>query len=215
MLQHNYISGLLALSVGVCLAIALILFVPFISGTMYDDKITPMLVVNSIDFSEKIILKNKEIKKPILKKKLKPKRIKELPKKQKKIKKKIIKQKKIIAEIEKNFSTKNKKILKNNVEQFPVPEPIYRVTEKPRLLRQGVKIYPEDMKRLGITATVIIDALIDRQGKVRNTTVFKSAGKSFDDAAITAIKDSIFIPGKISGKPVAVLFRLPIKFNLE
>ncbi len=216
MKQHKYISGLLSLSIGVCLAVALILFVPFIAGSSKDDDIKPMLVVNSIDFSKKIIVKKKKPKKIIIKKKAKP--VKKRPKKPKKIIKKTIVNKKRVMPIEKNFSTNNKiikKVLENNTEQLPVPEPLYRVTEKPRLLRQGVKVYPEDMKRLGITATVIIDALIDRQGKVRKTTVFKSAGKSFNDAAIAAIKDSVFIPGKIAGKPVAVLFRLPIKFNLK
>ncbi len=219
MLHNNYLSKLLSLSIAVFLVAILILSVPFISGTIKDDDITPMLVVNSIDFSKKIIIKKQKIKKTpkkIPKKKLKS--VKKPINKPKKIIKKPILKKKRMVPVEKNFSTKNKrveKIAKNNDEQLPVPEPLYRVTEKPRLLRQGIKKYPEDMKQLGITATVIIDALIDRHGKVRKTTVFKSAGKSFNDAAIQAIKDSVFIPGKIAGKPVAVLFRLPIKFNLE
>ncbi|MFV1983822.1 MAG: energy transducer TonB, partial [Thiohalomonadales bacterium] len=123
----------------------------------------------------------------------------------------------IVKPIDKKFSTKKKEIKKFVLSQeyeIPEPEPIYRVTEKPYFLREGELIYPEDMKRLGKTAIVVVDALIDRKGKVRKTTIYKSAGKSFNDAAINAIKGSLFVPGKIAGKPVAVLYRLSMKFNL-
>ncbi|VAW90820.1 hypothetical protein MNBD_GAMMA22-290 [hydrothermal vent metagenome] len=33
--------------------------------------------------------------------------------------------------------------------------------------------------------------------------------------AILAIRDSVFIAGKVSGKPVAVILRLPITFKLK
>jgi len=215
MLLNSSGTKIIILISGLVISAALIEFIPYISGSMREDEVKPMLVINSIDFHKKIISKEKKIKKskPIKKKKT----VKKKPKKIKKPQKKIVKKQKIVKPIDKKFSTKKKEIKKfvmSKEYEIPVPEPIYRVTEKPYFLREGELIYPEDMKRLGKTAIVVVDALIDRKGKVRKTTIYKSAGKSFNDAAINAIKGSLFVPGKIEGKPVAVLYRLSMKFNL-
>jgi TonB family protein len=216
MSKNKNISLVLSLVLGISFSVVLFLFVPFISGTLQEEEVVPMLVINSIEFTKtEIPDKNKVVKeKPKTVKKIVKKPIKKI----KKAKKKILAKKKVIEPIEKNFSTNKKKVtesVKHEDEVIPIPEPIYRVTEKPQMLRKGELIYPEDMKRLGLTAIVIIDALIDHKGKVRKTSIYKSAGKSFNDAAINAVNNTIFIPGKIAGKPVAVLFRLPMKFYLK
>lgn len=215
---NNLSSKLLTVIVGLTISAVLILAIPFISGSMQEDEVIPMLVINSINFHKKIIIEKKKVPKPKQKviDKLK-KTVKKRSKKVKKIIKKLAKQKKVVKPIEKNFSTRHKKpekVVKTQEDEIPIPEPIYRVTEKPRFLRAIIPTFPYDMQRLGKAAVVTVDALIDRKGKVRKTTIYKSAGKSFDDAAITAIKKSVFIPGKIDGKPVAVLYRMKIKFNL-
>ncbi len=213
----NIREKLFSIFVALILSAALIEFIPYISGALPEDEVKPLLVINSIDFHKKMPAKEKRVKKK-KPKKIKHKKIsKKIDEKISKKPKGIVKKKQMVKPIEKKFSTKNKKvekIVKTQDDEIPTPEPIYRVTEKPYFLREGELIYPEDMKRLGKTGIVIVDALIDRKGKVRKTTIYKSAGKSFNEAAINAIKNSLFVPGKISGKPVAVLYRLSMKFNL-
>jgi len=214
MTLNKYISKAISLILGFSLSIALIIFIPYLSGSIHDDEVNPVLVINSIDFYKKTTLKKKELKK---KPKIVKKKPKKVTKKIKKQQKRIVKKQEIIKPVEKKFSTKKKQVekeLKSQEDEFPTPEPIYRVTERPYILKAIEPKYPPDMHRLGKTAVVTVDALIDRRGKVRRTTIYKSAGKSFDAAAMNAIKKSVFEPGKVNGKPVAVLYRMKIKFNL-
>lgn len=212
--SSSFITKLVSVISGLLLSAALIIFIPYLSGSMQEDEIIPMLVINSIDFHKEIIQQKKELKK---KQKIVKKKPKKAKNKIKKAQRKVVKKKQVIKPIEKNFSTKKKqveKLVQAEDEEIPEPEPIYRITEKPYFLKAIKPIYPTDMYDLGKTAVVTVDALIDRKGKVRKTTIYKSAGKSFDDAAITAVKESIFVPGKIGGKPVAVMYRMKINFDI-
>lgn len=211
-------STSLSLITGLMITVSLFLSVPFISGLMNEDEQEPVLVFNSINLYKKIITPVKNQKKKPKPKVKKPKKkiVKKIPKKIKKEIKKVVKKKKIL---DNKFATKKQKIEKVvekiQPEELPVAEPIYRVSEKPHFLLQANLEYPSDMKVMGKMAVVLLDVLIDRFGKVRKVTVFKSAGKSFDDAAIKAVMASAFTPGNIAGKPCAVILRLPMRFNLR
>lgn len=98
---------------------------------------------------------------------------------------------------------------------LPNPVPIFKLTQAPRFLHREVPVYPETMRNQGISGVVKLEALIDKQGRVRKVNILKSAGKHFDDAAKRAILASSFYPAEVENEPVAVLLRLPVKFDLR
>ena len=104
---------------------------------------------------------------------------------------------------------------KTKTEQLPEPVPLFKLTSLPRFVHKVEPAYPESMRALGKEATVKLELLIDRKGKVRQVTVLKSGGEAFDKAATEALLSSSFIPGNIEGQPVAVRMRIPIRFKLR
>ncbi len=215
---NEFITNSTSVVMGLGITALLFFLIPYISGTRHEAEQKPVMVFNSINLYKKVIdsPKKPRLKKKPIPKKPKKKNILKKPEKIKKRNQKVVKKKK---SVDKLFATQNQKIEKSQelsgLEELPVAEPIYRVSEKPHFLLQAKLKFPEDMRALGKTAVVLVDVLIDSHGKVRKVTIFKSAGKSFDEAAIRAIKDSVFTPGKIAGKPCAVILRLPMRFNLK
>lgn len=97
---------------------------------------------------------------------------------------------------------------------LPTPVPIFQLTQTPRFLHREVPVYPEVMRAQGVTGVVKLEVLIDKEGRVRTIRILKSAGENFDEAAKRAILASNFYPAEINNEAVAVLLRLPVKFNL-
>lgn len=97
---------------------------------------------------------------------------------------------------------------------FPIPVPIFSLTQAPRFLHREMPAYPEIMRASGSSGIVKLEALIDKEGRVREASVVQSAGVYFDEAAKKAILASRFYPAKIGSEPVAVLLRVPVKFEL-
>ncbi len=95
------------------------------------------------------------------------------------------------------------------------PVPTYQLTGLPQFIHKESPVYPPHLRRLGREATVKLELLIDREGKVRDIRVLKSAGAGFDRAAIEAIRASSFTPGNVNGTPVPVLMRVPVRFRLR
>jgi len=101
------------------------------------------------------------------------------------------------------------------VEPLLTPVPIFKLTELPHFLHREAPVYPEAMRAAGRSGVVKLEALIDKQGKVRRVTIITSAGAAFDRAAKAAILASTFSAAKIDKKVVAVRLRLPVRFSLR
>ena len=110
--------------------------------------------------------------------------------------------------------SENMPIEKKLVSSLPLPTPYFKLSDMPRFLHRETPVYPEDMRANGSTGIVELAVLIDGEGKVREITVLKSAGESFDQAAIDAINASTFQPARADGKPVTSLLKMPVKFKL-
>ena len=66
-----------------------------------------------------------------------------------------------------------------------------------------------------IEGTVVIEFLIDKNGKLRNPKVIKDIGGGCGKEAMRVVqKMRDWRPGKQQGRAVPVLFRLPIKVSL-
>ncbi len=74
--------------------------------------------------------------------------------------------------------------------------------------------YPELAKRAGITGKVIIDFVIEIDGKISDIKVVKGIGYGCDDEAVRVVKlMPKWIPAKINGKPIRFKLTLPIVFK--
>jgi len=179
----------------------------------------PFLVLNLMQLPAKplpppkkiIPKKTPPIKKPVLKKK----RLKKVVKKKIPLKptppKPVEKpQPQVVEAVSKAVTAPEPK-----VEPLPTPVPIFKLTELPHFLHREAPVYPEAMRAAGRSGVVKLEALIDKQGKVRRVTIIDSAGAAFDRAAKAAILASTFSAAKIDKKVVAVRLRLPVRFSLR
>lgn len=107
---------------------------------------------------------------------------------------------------------------KKEVEEEPVffvaveemPEPMGGI----QAIQERI-VYPEIAKRAGVEGRVFIKAYVDENGNVTKAEVMKGIGAGCDEAALKAVKETKFKPGKQRGKPVKVQVAVPIVFKLQ
>lgn len=74
--------------------------------------------------------------------------------------------------------------------------------------------YPEMARKAGMEGRVVVEVVIERDGRPSNPTVLRSAGPILDQAAIEAISQLVFRPGKQRNQPVRVRYSIPVTFRL-
>ncbi len=80
---------------------------------------------------------------------------------------------------------------------------------------QSKIVYPEIAKRAGVEGKVYVKAFVDENGNVTKVEVQKGIGAGCDEAAMKAVKETKFKPGKQRGKPVKVQVSIPVVFRLQ
>ena len=75
--------------------------------------------------------------------------------------------------------------------------------------------YTEVARSARMEGVVIIEAIIDTNGRVTDARVLKSLGMGLDDSALDAVKRWRFTPGKLNGQPVPVIYNLTVNFRLQ
>ncbi len=75
--------------------------------------------------------------------------------------------------------------------------------------------YPETARKAGVEGTVIVQFVVDENGKVQNPVIVKGVGAGLDEEALRVVRQLTFKPGKQRGRPVKVRMALPIRFELE
>ena len=88
------------------------------------------------------------------------------------------------------------------------------VEELPEPIRKVAPAYPLAARKAGVSGTVIVQALVDKQGRVRDTRVMKSV-PMLDAAAVAAVRRWVFKPARARGQPVAVWVAVPVRFTLH
>lgn len=74
--------------------------------------------------------------------------------------------------------------------------------------------YPVYARSHNIQGVVIIEALVDEQGRIFGAEVVQSVHESVDKAALKAVTEWSFIPAQKEGKPIMKVVRIPIRFSL-
>jgi len=84
----------------------------------------------------------------------------------------------------------------------------------PKLIKKVEPIYPEEAKKAKIQGTVILELTTDIYGRVKNAKVLESIPE-LDQAAIDAVKQWVYEPALIDGKPKGVIFTVTVTFHLK
>ena len=76
--------------------------------------------------------------------------------------------------------------------------------------------YPRQARRLGQQGTVLLKALVSATGRVEELEIAESSGvKSLDVAALKAVREWRFEPGRENGRAKAMRVRVPVRFELQ
>ncbi len=88
------------------------------------------------------------------------------------------------------------------------------VEELPEAITKVQPLYPDLAREAGVDGQVMVQALVGKDGRVKDTKVVKSI-PMLDEAAIAAVKQWVFKPALSNNKPVAVWVAVPVRFSLH
>lgn len=97
----------------------------------------------------------------------------------------------------------------------PVPPPTLSQQGNPRLLHIYLPEYTDKARDKKIEGELVVRALLQRDGKVKNIKVEKGLGYGLDDRAVTAVKRLGFLPAEVSGREVDASAQIIFDFKLE
>ena len=86
--------------------------------------------------------------------------------------------------------------------------------DQPKIIKKVSPVYPDEAKRQGISGTVVLEVIISEQGLASDIKAVKG-DKLLVPAAIDALKQWIWEPGTIRGKPYPFLTTVSIRFNMK
>ena len=85
-----------------------------------------------------------------------------------------------------------------------------------KLIRQPRPVYPPELQAAGIEGTVMLQAIVGKDGSVLSLKVIKSAGnQALDDAAVASVRQWQYEPTLLNGEPVETMTTISVGFQLE
>ena len=101
-----------------------------------------------------------------------------------------------------------------------VPEPVgpIRVSadfKAPNKIHTVKPLYTEIARKARIEGVVILETVIDKNGRVRDTTVLKGLPFGLTENAVKAVQQWRFEQPVMNGKPVDIIFVLTVRFQLN
>ena len=91
---------------------------------------------------------------------------------------------------------------------------VWKVEQKPRLIRRAIPEYPGFALRAGLQGSVMLKVLLGKDGKAESIQVLKGE-EIFRKSAKEAVGKFLFEPARQSDRPVKVWLVIPIHFKLE
>lgn len=117
-----------------------------------------------------------------------------------------------IAPLSAYSAGKQKKNIENNDFICPLeicPEPVGGLEEIETKI-----IYPELALQYHLEGYVLISAKVNKRGKAENIKVIKGLGLGCDEAAVDAVKQTNFIPGRNNGDEIETEVTFKLNFNI-
>ena len=87
--------------------------------------------------------------------------------------------------------------------------------EIPRVISSVSPIYPDSMRRAGISGRVVLYFIVDENGVVKNARVENASNPAFSRPALDALRKWRFKPGVKDGRKVKTRMRQPMTFSLQ
>ncbi len=84
----------------------------------------------------------------------------------------------------------------------------------PRLLKRVEPVYPEIARQARVQGIVILEAATDSYGRVANVKVLRSV-PLLDEAALDAVRQWLYEPMVVNGRPRGVVFTVTLRFELN
>jgi len=108
----------------------------------------------------------------------------------------------------------------STIDSVPTSESIQEKSTKdekivpPKLILKVEPVYPKEAIEAGIEGAVVVEATTDIYGRVQDTKILSSV-PLLDQAAIDAIRQWVYEPMIIDGKPRGVIFTISCQFRLD
>lgn len=102
-------------------------------------------------------------------------------------------------------------------EAAPPPTRVVRIGGQlvaPKLVRQVPPVYPDLALQAHVSAMVILEALVDTQGNVRDVKVLRGQ-PLFNDAAVAAVRQWRYQPLLLNGQPTEFILSVTVLFRLK
>jgi periplasmic protein TonB len=93
--------------------------------------------------------------------------------------------------------------------------PIGLLDNTPRTRFQPTPPYPHEAKVQGLNGEVLVEFVVDENGRVRDPKVASSSHRVFEEAALRGIAKWVFEPGKRGGRVVPFKMAVPLQFKLS
>jgi len=97
---------------------------------------------------------------------------------------------------------------------WPSPGTYQWIEGKPVALERVPPRYPEAARRMNVSGTVVVEALVGPEGTVLDAIAMEGPAE-LRDAALEAVWQWHFRPAMASGRPLTVWVMLPVKFTLH
>ena len=85
----------------------------------------------------------------------------------------------------------------------------------PTVMEKVEPMYSEEARKAHISGIVILEAVIDQSGAVRDVAVLKGLPYGLSESAADAVRRWKFQPATKNGVPVEVVFNLTVNFRLD
>ena len=125
---------------------------------------------------------------------------------------------------EETVQSKAPRMIPSHVEPAPVNEREGPEIPPPPPIREAIPVYrknpspkyPRVARKRGYQGTVIMEVLVNREGRVEDLRLFESSGYTVLDRAATAsVKNWLFEPGMRGDEKVEMWVKVPIRFRLK
>ena len=89
------------------------------------------------------------------------------------------------------------------------------VEELPSVITMVKPVYPNGARSADLEGNVVVQALVGRDGRVKDVRIKESSNRAFNRSAMNAVRKWVFKPAMAGGKPIAVWVAAPINFKLS
>lgn len=105
-------------------------------------------------------------------------------------------------------------VLSNVIARPEVPVRMIGEIRSPKLIKQVDPAYPEIARQARVEGVVILEAATNLYGRVETVKVLRSI-PLLDQAAIDAVRQWVYEPMVINGRPRRVIFSVTVRFKLQ